>query len=238
MFFPYGFYSGGYGSDWGLLLVLAAALIGLIAQWRVKSVFEKYSRVQAQSGTSAEYAAQALLRDAGIRDVRIERAGGAALSDHYSPKEKVLRLSSSVEGSASLAALGVAAHEVGHAMQDAEGYAPLKIRNAIAPAASLISTASMPLFFIGLLLGFTGLAAIGVVCYLAAVFFQLVTLPVELNASSRALYALEASGILKREETPYAKKVLSAAASTYLAAALMAIAQLLRMGSLLNNRRR
>ncbi|MDR2514396.1 MAG: zinc metallopeptidase [Christensenellaceae bacterium] len=235
MFFPYGF--GGQG-DWGLLLVLAAALIGLIAQWRVKSVFEKYSHVRAQSGATAENAAQALLRDAGIRDVRIERSPGGALSDHYSPKEKVLRLSSSVEGSGSLAALGVAAHEVGHAMQHAEGYAPLRIRNAIAPAASLISTASMPLFFLGLFLGMTGLAAVGVVCYLAAVVFQLITLPVELNASSRALYALEASGILKREETPYAKKVLSAAASTYLASALMAIAQLLRMAALLNNRRR
>lgn len=233
---PYNTYF--YGLDWPLLLVLLCAVIGFIAQGRVSSTYNKFSQLPALSGISAAQAAEKLLHEAGIRDVSIEYAKGVTLSDHYDPRNKVLRLSQGVYESSSIAALGVAAHEVGHAIQHAEGYGPLRVRNTILPVVNIASQASMPLFFVGLLLGFSQIAMIGVVLYAAAVLFQLITLPVEFNASSRALENLEIAGVLTRDETPYAKKVLSAAASTYVAAALVSIAQLLRLASIAGRRNR
>ena len=159
MFFPYGYY--GYGMNGSLLLVLLAAVLGVLAQSAVQKQYKKYSAVHAMSGVTAAQAAQALLSQAGIYDVRIERSGRAGLSDHYDPKTKTLRLSDGVMNSASIAALGVAAHECGHAMQHDQEYLPLRMRNSLVPMVNLASNLSMPLFIIGLLMSFSQLASIG-----------------------------------------------------------------------------
>lgn len=208
-----------------IVWIVIAAVLGMIAQGAVKSTFNRYSREAASAGITA---AQALLQRAGIYDVTVTRVSGN-LTDHYAPKEKVLRLSDSVYDSTSIAALGVAAHETGHAMQHAQGYAPLEIRNSIVPLVNFGSSLSMPLLLAGLFLNSYYLALGGVVLYGFAVAFQLITLPVEINASRRALRALTDSGLLIGDEPAKAKKVLKAAASTYLAAALAAVAQLLRL---------
>lgn len=181
-----------------------------------------------------------LLRQNRVYDVKVERGNGR-LSDHYDPRSKTLRLSPEVYGSTSLAALGIAAHEVGHAFQHANEYAPLRLRNAIVPIANIGSTLAFPLLFLGLLLDSLNLVMIGIIAFSLAVLFQLITLPVEYNASNRAIAALEAGGIIYRDEAGPTRKVLSAAALTYVAATIMAVMQLLRLlliSGLLGGRRR
>lgn len=221
-----------------LWLILAAAALGMIAQGAVQSTYRRYSAVAARSGVTAAQAAQAILQSAGVSDVSIGHSRPGGLTDHYDPRQKALRLSDGVYDSISIAALGVAAHEAGHAIQHAQGYAPLSIRNSIVPIVNFGSRASMPLLLVGLFLNSYTLAMAGVVLYGFAVAFQLITLPVELNASNRAMRALTASGLLAPDEAGKARKVLNAAASTYLAAAFAAIAQLMRLLSIAGRRRR
>ena len=210
------------------ILVLIGALISAWAALNVKSSFRRYSDVYSSRGITANEAAERILSLAGIRDVRIERISGS-LTDHYSPNEKVLRLSDSVYGSRSVAAIGVAAHECGHAIQHAVGYGPLKLRSLAVPIANIGSRLAWPIILIGLVLGFVGLARVGVFLFAFVVIFQLITLPVEFNASRRAVSILDGAGILMGEELVGAKKVLRAAALTYVASLLSAILQLLRL---------
>lgn len=221
------------------ILVIPALIFALIAQCMVKSTFNKYSQVHNRRGVTAAEAARKILDENGLYDVQIERISGS-LTDHYDPRANVVRLSDSVYNSTSVAAVGVAAHETGHAIQHAVGYAPIKIRNAILPVAQIGSQAAMPLVLIGLLfsrsLGF--LIDIGIIVYIAVVLFQLVTLPVEFNASGRALRILDGSYILENDENRLAKKVLTAAAMTYVAAMFSALTTLLRLILLSNSRRR
>lgn len=210
------------------ILVIIGAVICAIASVNVSATFKKYAKSTNLRNMTAEEVAQRMLFSAGIRDVRIERVGGN-LSDHYSPKEKVLRLSDSVYGSRSVAAIGVAAHECGHAIQHQVGYAPLKLRTIAVPLANFGSFLAWPLILLGIFLGQTGLSQLGVFLFSFVVLFQLITLPVEFNASSRALRIMDESGILVEEELSGAKKVLTAAALTYVAALLNSVLQLLRL---------
>lgn len=221
MFYPYYF-------DPTMLIVLPGLLLALWAQFRVNSTFGKYQRVSAHSGRTAAEAARMLLDQNGLTDVRIERIAGH-LSDHYDPRGKVLRLSDSVMNSTSIAALGVAAHEAGHAVQDAQGYKPLVLRSALAPVVSIGSNLAIPLFVLGLIFTWEPLVNIGILLFSLVVLFSLVTLPVEFNASRRALATLEGSAILDSDEIGGARSVLSAAALTYVASALQAILNLLRL---------
>ncbi len=209
-----------------LLFVGPALLLSVAAQMWVKSAFARYSQVTNRRGLTGAQAARVVLDTAGLSGVRIEAARGF-LSDHYDPRSRVLRLSPDVYGKPSLAAVGVAAHEAGHALQDAAGYAPLQARSALVPVAQIGSNLAWPLLFIGFLLQAGSLVKFGVVLFSAAVLFQLVTLPVEFNASRRALAALGSTGVLAPDELPGARQVLSAAALTYVAAAVAAVAQLL-----------
>ena len=210
------------------ILVVIGAVISMIASMNVRSAYDKFSRVYAGRGLTAERVAEMILHSAGIYDVRIERIRGS-LTDHYSPKEKVLRLSEGVWGSSSVAAIGVAAHECGHAIQHREGYAPLKLRTASVPLANIGSMLSWPIILIGILLGALELARLGVVLFTVVVLFQLITLPVEFNASKRAIYVLDNVAMLTREELDGASRVLKAAALTYVAALFASILQLLRL---------
>ena len=223
--------------DWTYILVLIGAALSAIASMNVNGTYRRYSRVGNARGLCAQDVAAAILRNAGINDVRIERISGS-LTDHYSPNEKVLRLSDTVYNSTSVAAIGVAAHECGHAIQHQVGYGPLKLRSVSVPVANIGSKLSWPIVIIGLLLGMTRLARIGVFLFLFVVLFQLITLPVEFNASGRALTILEDNDILVGSELKGAKKVLSAAAMTYVAALFSAILQLLRLIILTGGRRR
>ncbi|MHC4250798.1 MAG: zinc metallopeptidase [Planctomycetota bacterium] len=213
------------------IMVGPAFLIALWAQYRVKSTFAKYSRVPSRSGMSGARAAQAIIRAEGL-DVTIEPVPGE-LTDHYDPRSKTLRLSEPVYGGTSLAALGIAAHEAGHAIQHARRYAPMAIRSAIVPVASLGSNLAMPLFIVGLILMRFGpalgqtLMSIAIIAFAVAVVFQIVTLPVEFNASKRAVALLTTQGIVTDDEAMGAKRVLSAAALTYVAAALQMVMTLL-----------
>lgn len=228
----------GYYFDSTYSLVLIGVVITLFASSRVKTTFAKYSKVRSMSGMTGAEAARRILNLAGIYDVSIERIAGN-LTDHYDPRSKVLRLSDSVYGSASVAAIGVAAHECGHAIQDQKDYAPLKIRAALVPVANIGSTLAWPIIILGFILGLNEtLVPIGIILFSAAVLFQLVTLPVEFNASSRAVAILDSNGILGNEEIGYTKKVLSAAALTYVASAAAAILQLLRLVILFGGRNR
>lgn len=221
------------------LLVIAGIVICLFASAKMKSTFNKYSKVRNQKGLTGRDAAEQVLRGAGITNVRVEHISGN-LNDHYDPRDKVLRLSDATYNSASVAAVGVAAHECGHAIQDATGYAPLRVRASLVPIANAGSMIAWPLIFIGLFLtGNTSalLLNIGVIAFSMAVLFQLVTLPVEFNASNRAIRILASSGILYEEEVNDTKKVLTAAALTYVAGAAASILQLLRIVLLANNRR-
>lgn len=218
------------------LLVLAGVILCVIASANVNQTYKKYSTVGNARQMTAEQAARTILDQAGIRQVRIERVGGN-LTDHYDPRSKVLRLSETVYNSQSVAAIGVAAHECGHAIQDDVGYVPIKIRGAIVPVVSLGSALCWPLFLIGLLMGAPGLVNAGIILFSLVVAFQLVTLPVEFNASGRALRILDGAGILAGNELQGAGKVLRAAALTYVASALSSILQLLRL-VLLSGRRR
>ncbi|MBE5950358.1 MAG: zinc metallopeptidase [Lachnospiraceae bacterium] len=227
-----------YYFDPTYFLVLIGVVLSLLASAKVKSTFARYSRERSRTGMTGEETAQRILSKAGIYDVRIQRVSGN-LTDHYDPRNKTLNLSDSVYGSTSVAAIGVAAHECGHAIQHNRGYVPLKLRSAIAPAASFGATISWPLIVIGLLFGGSGLLVqIGILLFSLAVLFQLVTLPVEFNASGRAVELLSETGILYEEEVKKTKKVLSAAALTYVASAAASILQLLRLVLLFGNRRR
>ena len=210
------------------ILVIIGALICAIASFNVNATYRKYSRVMSERGLTARDCAEAILRSAGIDDVRIEHVRGN-LTDHYSPSERVLRLSDSVYNSTSVAAIGVAAHECGHAIQHQEDYAPLKLRTLSVPAANFGSFLSWPVIVIGLILGKPNIAQIGVVLFSLVVLFQLITLPVEFNASARALRVLEGQNLLVGNEMDGARKVLKAAALTYVAALFSSILQLLRL---------
>ncbi len=233
-----GYYGYGYYIDPTYILVIIAAIISLIAQFLVSSTFSKYSKVGSYRGITGAQAAEMILRNQGIGDVTIRRVSGK-LTDHYNPGNKTLNLSDSVYGSTSVAAVGVAAHECGHAIQHARSYAPLSIRSALVPIANIGSQLSWIFIMLGVVLSFNQmLITIGIVMFSAAVLFQLVTLPVEFNASSRALRELKSLGILNRDETTQSRKVLTAAALTYVAAAATAILQLLRLIILFGGRRR
>lgn len=212
---------------WDLFL-LPAVLVTMWAQWKVNSTYNKYSQVPSRRGLTGADVARYILNKNGLFDVAIERVGGQ-LSDHYDPRTRVVRLSPDVYHGTSLAALGVAAHEVGHAVQHDTGYMPLYIRNTVIPVTQIGSYAAIPLFFIGIFMSSESLINIGILLFTAIVFFQLVTLPVEFNASRRAIATLGGEGILEADELDGTRKVLSAAAMTYLAAALMAVMQLLRL---------
>ena len=235
MFYPYY-----YGFDTGYILVLITAILSMVASARVSSTFKKFSQKPTSRSITGEQAARKILDENGLHDVRVERVSGN-LTDHYDPRAKVIRLSDSVHSSTSVAAVGVAAHEAGHAVQHAVGYAPIKLRNTIVPIANIGSMAGPYLIIIGLLL--SGAMSdvflnLGVWFFSAAVLFQLVTLPVEFNASNRAIATLKNGMYLYEEEVPAVKKVLSAAAMTYVAAAAVSIANLLRFIMLIGGRRR
>lgn len=220
------------------ILVLIGAVMSMWASSKVNSTYNKYSKVRSQSGLTGAQAAQRILNGAGIYDVRIEHVSGN-LTDHYDPRAKVLRLSDSVYNSVSVAAIGVAAHECGHAIQDDTSYAPLRFRNAFVPVANFGTKAAMPILLIGLL--FTAsdlLIKIGLLCFACGTIFQLITLPVEFNASARAVDILGNTHMLSGEELQHTKKVLSAAALTYVAAAAASILSLLRLMLLFGGRRR
>ncbi len=220
------------------LIVGPAMILSLIAQFWVKSAFGKYSKVGIQRGLSGAEVARYIVEQAGL-GIQVERVGGF-LSDHYDPTKKVLRLSPDVYDGRSVSAVGVAAHEAGHALQDAKGYAPLAWRSALVPITKVGSSLAFPLIFIGLIFGMLGLAKVGVVLFSAAVLFQLVTLPVEFDASRRAVVLVQQHGIVSGTEVDGVKKVLTAAAMTYVAAAIASVAQLLyfamRAGLLGGNR--
>lgn len=226
-----------YGFYWDstYYLVLAGVALCAIASWNVSSTYRRFSRVMNSRGMVAQDVAAQILQRSGIYDVRIERVRGN-LTDHYSPHEKVLRLSDSVYGSSSVAAIGVAAHECGHAIQHHVGYAPLKLRSASVPIANFGSKLYWPIILIGLLMGYMQIAQIGILLFAFVVFFQLVTLPVEFNASRRALAVLSGNNILWEEEMRGARKVLTAAAMTYVASLFSSILQMLRL-ILLTSRR-
>jgi uncharacterized protein len=209
-----------------LICTIIPLLFGLWAQFKVKSTFKRYSQVPVTSGLTGAQAAEAVLRNSNVQGVGIRPVPGE-LSDHYDPRSKTLNLSEDVGQAASVAALGVAAHEAGHAVQDARGYKPMQIRSTLVPAASIGSQLWIFPAIIGLILGSTGLVNIGLVLFLAVVIFQLVTLPVEFDASHRAIVALEGGGLLTDTELSGARKVLQAAALTYVAALAASIGQLI-----------
>ena len=229
-----------YGYYWRFdptyLLIIIGMLLSLAASAKLKSTFAVYRSRRSASGLTGEQAARRILQAAGITDVQV-RAVSGSLTDHYDPRTKTVNLSQDIFGHSSLAAVGVAAHECGHAIQHAIHYAPLEIRSAIVPLANFGSTLSWPLFFLGLIMSIRPLITAGIILFSLAVLFQLVTLPVEINASSRALRMLETTGILGREENSGARKVLTAAALTYVAALASSILQLLRLIILAGGRR-
>ncbi len=221
-----------FGTTEGMMLffvlVVPAFLFVLYAQSKVKSTYKKYSQVRSKRGYTGKEVAKDLLNKSGLTNVSVEQTSGE-LSDHYDPIKKVVRLSPDIYNGSSIAALGIAAHETGHALQHAHGYFPLNIRNMVFPAANLGSRAGIPLFIIGLFAGLEFLMDIGIAFFFFAVLFQIITLPVEFNASTRAIAVLEGGGYLANEELGGAKKVLRAAAMTYVAATAMALAHLIRL---------
>ena len=231
---PYGFF---YGWDPTYVLVLFAFILTLIASYGVKATFARYDKVKSSRGITGMEAARRILDANGLQHIRIERVAGS-LSDHYSPKENVIRLSDSTYNSTSVAAIGVAAHECGHAVQYQKGYAPIKIRNSIVPVVNISNSLSMPLFFIGILMGSTNLAFAGAILFGVVLAFQVITLPVEINASRRAMQTLDSMYILEGKELGGAKKTLFAAAMTYVASVAATALQLLRLLLIINNRRR
>lgn len=217
-----------YYYDWTMLLILPGLLLGLWAQFKVKNTFAKYQKVMTRYGETADSVARALLNQNGCGNVGIQQTGGS-LTDHYDPRSNILRLSSTVHGSSSVAAIGVAAHECGHAMQQKEGYGPLKLRSALVPVVNIGSNMYFPIFLLGLLFSWEPLVYVGIACFSLTLLFALVTLPVEFNASSRAIAALRTGGYLSDSELDGAKAVLSAAALTYVASAVSSLLQLLRL---------
>lgn len=240
MFFYSPYY---YGFDWTyLVLVLPCLILSLWASASVKSTFRKYSQQYSQRRITGADAAARVLRNNGVHNVRIERVAGD-LTDHFDPRTNVIRLSDSVYGSTSTAAIGVACHEAGHAVQYAKHYAPIKLRAAIIPITNLGSKLAMPLILLGIVLSFLGnlsytLVYLGIACFALSLVFQLITLPVEFNASRRAIRAIDDAEILTSQELVGARKTLRAAAMTYVAATATALAQLLRLIVLFGGRRR
>ena len=230
---------GWFYFDWTILIVLPALIISAWAQIKVSTTFNKYAKLYSKRGMTGADAARRILDSHGLHDVKIEHIRGQ-LTDHYDPRENVIRLSDAVYGSVSAAAIGVAAHEAGHAVQHAEGYFPIRVRSAVIPATRFGSMLSIPLFFIGLILASPALLLAGIALYSLVAIFQLVTLPVEFNASARAIRVLRSSGMLSEEELSASKKVLTAAALTYVAALLTSLLTLLRLIVLAggSNRRR
>lgn len=225
-----------------LILLLATTVFSIWASIRVNTTFKKYSSVRPASGITGAEAARRVLDANGLYNVRIERIAGN-LTDHFDPRSNVIRLSDSVYGSSSASAIGVAAHEAGHAVQYANGYAPLKIRNAIIPVTNIGSRLAMPLILLGLLFAgagtqFISIAYLGVACFSLSTVFQLLTLPTEFDASRRAMVSIESSGLLRGSELSAAGKVLSAAALTYVAALAASLLQLLRLLAIVNSSRR
>lgn len=218
-------------------LIIVGMLISIIASGNVNATYHKYSAVKNRRDITAKEAAERILTGAGIRDVAVEHIQGE-LTDHYDPKKKVIRLSDSVYNSTSVAAIGVAAHECGHVIQHYGSYFPIKVRNAIVPVVNIGSKLSWPLILLGILFGLTNLVDIGIVLFSLVLVFQLVTLPVEFNASKRAIAVIEQTGILQGEEIKGAGKVLNAAALTYVAGALATALQVLRLFLLFGGRRR
>ena len=234
------YYGGlmGYYFDPTWILVIIGAVLSMATSAKVNSTFNKYSKVRSMTGMTGEDAAKRLLNSQGIYDVTVRPVKGQ-LTDHYDPRTKTVNLSESVFHSTSVAAIGVAAHECGHAMQDNVGYVPLKLRGAIVPVANIGSQAAFPLIIIGVLIGGMGspLVNIGLILFSLAVIFQLITLPVELNASRRAITLLDQVGILGGQEVNQTRKVLGAAALTYVAALAASVLQLLRLVILFGGRR-
>lgn len=223
--------------DWTYWLVIIGAVLSLWASAGVKNKYTKYAKVMSAGGVTAAEAAEQILRGAGIYDVKVERVSGN-LTDHYDSASKILRLSDGVYDSSSVAAIGIAAHECGHAIQDNEEYVPLRLRHFLVPIVNFGNKLSMPLFVLGLLFGlYDTLVPIGIFLFSFAVLFQFVTLPVEFNASSRAVSVLGESGMVTEQELPMVKKVLRAAAYTYLAATAASALQLLRLILLARRRR-
>lgn len=211
----------------GLGMMILGIAIGLWAQFRVKRTFKKYDEFVSRSGATADQVARDILRRGGL-DVGVEHVPGE-LSDHYDPRDRMLRLSDSTYGNRSLAAIGVAAHEAGHAFQHAEGYVPLSLRTSLVPVASLGSKLSWILIIAGMFMGIAGLMELGILFFSAAVLFSIVTLPVEFNASTRAIRILTDGGYLTQDEIPASRKVLNAAAMTYVASAVVALMELFRL---------
>ena len=236
-------YYYGYGFDWTyLVIVLPCLILSMWASSSVNSTFKKYSKVSSSRRLTGAEAAQRVLAANGVRGVRIERVSGN-LTDHYDPKTNVIRLSDSVHSSTSVAAIGVAAHEAGHAVQYARNYGPIRLRAAIIPVTNIGSKLAMPLILAGLLFSFLGnlsygLVYLGIACFSLSLIFQLVTLPVEFDASRRAMETIENSGLLTVEEQQGARKTLKAAAMTYVAATAVALAQLVRLLVLFGGRNR
>ncbi len=220
----------GYFYDYTYIFMIPALLISLYAQFKVNSTFKKYSKVRNSRNITGAEAAKRVLMNSGINDVIIERVSGN-LTDHFDPISKVIRLSDSVYNSTSVSAIGVAAHEAGHAVQYNADYYPIRLRNSLIPVTKFSSTISLPLVFIGLLLptGYTWVVVAGAILFSVSMLFELVTLPVEFNASRRAIQAIETTGLLNDQEIKGAKKVLSAAAMTYLAAMITSLLTLLRL---------
>ncbi len=232
----------GYGYGYGMMfdptyfLVLIGAVLSMWASARVNSTFQKFSRVRSMTGMTGAEAAERLLRSQGIYDVQVRSVRGN-LTDHYDPRTKTVNLSDAVYGQSSVAAIGVAAHECGHAIQDNVGYAPLKLRAAFVPVANLGSKMAMPLILLGLFIGMTPFINLGIWMFILAIIFQVITLPVEFNASARAVRLLDSQGILAGQEVDGTKKVLGAAALTYVAAVAASVLQLLRLLILFGGRR-
>jgi uncharacterized protein len=231
----------GFGFDRTMLLMLPALAFAMWAQWKVRSTFTEFARVRAANGLTGRDMAREIMQRNGITDVTVEAVGGE-LSDHYDPGSRTVRLSESNFAGDSISSIAVAAHEVGHVLQHHQGYFPLQLRSSMAPSVSIASTAAWPLFIIGLLIGprmpFSGLLMdLGIAFFAGAVLFHIVTLPVEFDASKRALAQLTSTGAVLPEEVAGARKVLDAAALTYVAAAAMAALQLLRLIVLRNDRR-
>ncbi len=231
MYYSYGYF------DMSYILVLIGAVLCMIASARVKSTYNKYARVRSMCGMTGAQAAIEILRRNGMTDVHVQHVPGE-LSDHFDPRTRTVNLSDSTFDSTSVAAIGVAAHECGHALQHQTGYLPLNIRSALVPAANIGSKIGLPIIMVGLIFGLTPLAEIGIWVFALAVLFQVVTLPVEFDASHRALVMLDEYGILADDEVDQTRKVLSAAALTYVAAAASTILQLLRLIMIVNGGRR
>lgn len=229
---------GYYGYDWTMILVAAGAVLCMLASMHVNTTYTRYSRMAAACGLTGADVARLILERNGVTDVQVQHVSGN-LTDHYDPSKQVVNLSDAVYGSCSVAALGVAAHECGHVMQHEEGYTPLQFRTALVPIANFGSNAGIWIVLLSLILGLSStLTTIGIVLFSMGVLFQLVTLPVEFNASHRALVMLEQYGVLGTDENRKARAVLKAAALTYVAAAASSILQLLRLVLLSNRRNR